>query len=281
MLLTAGGVLAAAQDPPKPIVSIWYRGTPPGTPKFDDLVAIAAAGFTSVTWPALHIGAVPELQKLARNAGLDLDVVATPRPLTLASAAPAQRADILTTRLDATVLPALAWRAVAHGARFVAFDGGTATGPGLTDAKGGTPAWVWPALSLSRVFKGSAELISQLRPAVTPARVISGATRSLHVALLDTPRAWVTIATNVGAEPVRAMVRLPKGVPYATWVNLVDGDDVAMFDEPAGPRWDLRLKPGEARVIVIDHSGFAKGDGRSGDRVMEEHGRWAIARRSG
>ena len=278
-LLTTCAVLATAQDPPKPVVSIWYRGTPAGTPKFDDLVAIAAAGFTSVTWPATHIGAVPELQRLARDAGLDVDVVATPRPLTAASAAPAQRVDIATTGLDAAVLPALVWRAVARGARFVAFDGGTAAGPGLTDAKGGTPAWVWPALSMSRVFKGSGELLSQLRPAVTAPTMISGATRSVHVALLDTPRAWVAIATNLGAAPVRAMVRLPKGVPYATWVNLMDGEAVAMFDESAGPRWDLRLAAGEARVVVIDHAGFAKGDRATGARAMAEHGRWAIAQR--
>ena len=269
MFVTACSVVVAAQDPPEPVVSIWYRGTPAGTPKYDDLVAIAAAGFKSVTWPAAQIGAVPELQRLARAAGLSVDVVATPRPLTLTSGAPAQRIDVITTGLDASVVPALVWRAVARGARFVAFDGGTATGPGLTDAKGGTPGWVWPALSLSRIFQGSDELISLLRPATVKPTVLSGATRLLDVLLFDTPRAWVAIATNLGAGPVRAMVRLPKGVPYAAWVNLMDGEAVAMFDEPAGPRWDLRLKPGEARVIVID---------RAAKAGPFRHGRWAIGR---
>ncbi|HEX5215735.1 MAG TPA: hypothetical protein VFV98_09750, partial [Vicinamibacterales bacterium] len=254
-------MVAAAQDPPEPVVSIWYRGTPAGTPKFDDLVAIAAAGFKSVTWPASQIAGVPELQRLARDAGLAVDVVATPRPLTLTSGVPSQRVDVITSGVVASVVPALVWRAVARGARFVAFDGGTATGPGLTDTKGGTPGWVWPALSVSRVFTGNDELLSLLRPATVKPSVLSGGTRWLDVALFDTPRAWVAIATNLGAGPVRAMVRLPKGVPYASWVNLMDGEAVAMFDEPAGPRWDMRLKPGEARVIVIDRpSTWAMGD---------------------
>ncbi len=49
-----------------------------------------------------------------------------------------------------------------------------------------------------------------------------------------------------------ATVRLPAGAPYAIWLNLLDATTLAMNGEAAGPRWNLRLEPGAARVYIID-----------------------------
>ena len=54
-LVAISAMLAAqapAPQPVTPLVSIWYRGTPAGNPRADDLSVIRALGFGGVTWPA-------------------------------------------------------------------------------------------------------------------------------------------------------------------------------------------------------------------------------------
>src|SRR5437660_10955312 len=50
-----------------PIISVWYRGAPVGTPRRVDLVQIRAAGFSAITWPAERAEAAGALQRLAAD----------------------------------------------------------------------------------------------------------------------------------------------------------------------------------------------------------------------
>src|SRR5262249_37030021 len=150
-----------------PVVSVWYRGTPAGTPRLDDLAAIRALGLTSITWPADRDAALTEVRRQAEIVGLT--VIARPEP----KAASAQAAPVLgpDTAVDLVVagsrgvpLMATAWRAIAHGARVISFDSAQPEGAGLNDAPGQSALWVQPAVAISRQIHANAELVGRLRP---------------------------------------------------------------------------------------------------------------------
>ena len=117
--------------PGEPIVSVWYRGTPAGTPRQSDLGAIRALGFNGVTWPKSAAAQEAELRRLAELVGLVVEVVDKPKlagPMSALS--PGSRIDIAVGMSDGIQVPSLAWRAIAHGARTIAFDSGAAVGAG-------------------------------------------------------------------------------------------------------------------------------------------------------
>jgi hypothetical protein len=238
MMLAATPVSAAA-----PVVSLWYRGTPAGAPRLDDLAAIRAVGFTGVTWPAGHVAGVAEVTRLAAVVGLTVVVQAE-------GVAIDGRLDVLTARVGAEEMPAFVWRAVAGDARIVSFDPGQREGTGLGDADR-PPPWLGPAVALARQLSGNANLIADLEPG--PALTfLSLRPVSLAVTLLEGPRAWVVVATNTGHAPAHALVRLPRGVPYAIWVSLIDGSTIAMPDRATGAEWTVDLEAGGAAAYVID-----------------------------
>ena len=235
-----------------PVVSFWYRGQPLGVPRQDDLAAIRAVGFTAVAWPIRYTDRMKEVQRLAAVVGLSVSLRADPRPLTLdGTRAPGTQVDINMSRLPANVLPAAIWRAVAHGARDVAFDPGEVTGAGLGPSGEAPPAWLAPAVGLARQFSANSALFSALTPGPRVTLETPGG-GTADVVLLETDRAWVLIATSIAAESSQIVSRLPAGVPSALWVNLLDGEAMSMFDAPGGPRWTVTLPAGSASVYLID-----------------------------
>ena len=242
-VLSVAGTPAAATEP---VVAVWYRGTPAGTPRLDDLAAIKAAGFDAVTWPSGDAVRVGDIGRLAEKVGLVL-VIQPEGPASQLEG----RVTIDTTGLDAIEIPARAWRAVANGARTISFDPGAGQGAGLERPDGQRREWVRFAVALARQLSANAELIAGLQRA-TPAIYLSPKPVSLDVQLFEGPRAWVIIATNTSRTEAAAEVALPKGVPYAIWVSLLDPSTIAMADRPDGARWKLRLDGGAAGVYVID-----------------------------
>jgi hypothetical protein len=234
--LAAGGLQAAPPRPDTaPVVSLWYRGTPQGVPKLDDLAAIRAAGFAAVTWPPDHAAGSAELKRLA--AVVDLAVVAgSDLTVNVASAG--------------SSFSAAVWRAIALGARVISIDPGQKEGTGFTGGKGERLPWVRPATAIAAVLSANPRLISSLRPG--PAVTVEAAPRGLDVVLLDAGRAWVLVATNTAPVEARAVARLPAAVPYALWVSLLDGSTMSMLRQSSGPRWTFTIAGGEAMVYVID-----------------------------
>ena len=246
--------LQAPAGPPatKPIVSVWYRGAPSGTPRLDDLAALRAFGFTTVSWPDELKKGESDLRRFAGIVGLSVDVRSPSAPLTAERAlAPTGPADIHVDTVVAADVPALVWRAVAHGSRMIAFDPGTGSEAGWTTATGEPAPWVASARELARQFIFNESLIETLRqgPRVT---LPPGAPAGLDVVVLAGDRSWVIIATNTSRDRVRAEVTLPAGIPAALWANLLDGSGMSMLNTPQGPRWALDLQRGEARVYAID-----------------------------
>ena len=237
-----------------PLVSVWYRGTPAGVPRPDDLAMIRATGFAAVTWPASQRAGETELRRLAAAIDLAVDVRAPERPLTMRSAvAPGSRVDVRVTALPADLLPAVVWRAVAHGARTIAFDGGEKDGVSVADVNGRLPPWVEPARRVARQLDTNARLFDRLGAGVAMKfDVTRGSAAAIDGRLFETTRDWVIIVTNVSDDRVEAVTRLPKSVPYAPWGNLLDGaaPPMAMYYEPAGPRWRLTLDGGVARIYL-------------------------------
>jgi hypothetical protein len=245
-LLMATRLLAA-----EPVVSVWYRGSPPGQPRQDDLAVIKALGFPSVTWPSVSTGGAADLRRMAEIVGVTVQIRPEPQPLTAASALrPRPIVDVSTKDVAALDMPALVWRAVAHGARVICFDPGPADGTGLQNAAGRQAPWVQTARSIARQLTFNAKLFNDIRsgPAVY---VLGPAAPVLDVVLMQDDRSWVLFATNVSRERVKAIARLPAIVPAAMWVNMLDGTQMSMLSQPIGPRWDLDLEPGGARVYVI------------------------------
>ena len=235
-----------------PIVTIWYRGTPAGTPKQEELNVIRALGFVAVTWPASQTKAVDTLKKMAATAGLQVTVADPPTPATAESVlAGSERVDFVVTPQNVAALTPLAWRAIAHGARVIGFDGGATTGAGLENFDRSLRAWVPAARGISRQFTANNRLIQVLRPGpglvVTPESV-----PGMDVVMLDANRSWMLVATNTSSAPVAATVRLPAGAPYALWADLLDASTLAMAGEAAGPRWNLKLDANGTRVYLID-----------------------------
>lgn len=237
----------------EPIVSVWYRGNPAGTPRQSDLGAIRALGFNGVTWPKDFAAGLGELNRLAGLVGLKVVVGDAPKPITTLSAlAPPGRVDVsITAATTPGAIQALVWRAVGHGARVIAFDGGSTTGAGLETKDGSLRPWAKAAIGIARQLTANANLANLMRPG--PSVVVTPpSSPTLDVVMLDADRSWVVIATNTTSAKVSAAVRLPPGTPYALWVSWLEGPPLAMISEPAGPRWMLSIEPFSARVYIID-----------------------------
>jgi hypothetical protein len=249
LLLTGLHGIASAQV----LTSVWYRGLPSGVPRHVDLQAIRDNGFNAVTWPLQHVNGTMELQRMAASLGLAVVVRSESVPLTFPLTVQGeQKVDLLVTRTPPAQWTALAWRAVAHGARVVSFDAGLAEGTGLWDERG-IPDWVPIASALGRQLTANGMLVASLRrgPPVT----IETPDEALDLALLENARSWVIIVTNASTTPGRmvdTMAVFPSAVPAAEWLNLFDGSMMSMLYRPAGSRWRVRLGPGEAKVFVID-----------------------------
>ena len=236
----------------EPVVSVWYRGTPAGTPRQSDLGAIRALGFNGIVWPKAGAASEFEVTRLAGLVGLKVVVADRPVPITAETALrPPDRVDIVITSETSAMIMALAWRAVAHGARTIAFDSRSPAGAGLEEADGSLRTWVRTAISIARQLTANANLANLMRPGpgilVTP-----DSAPALDVVFLDGDRSWVIVATNTSSAKVAATVRLPTGTPYALWVSWLESPPLAMISEPAGPRWVLSMEPRSARVYIID-----------------------------
>ena len=125
-VVVIGAFAVRAQTPATPpgvVVSVWYRGSPAGTPRSADLELIRANGFTGVTWPWRDQPAASELNRLATKLGLQVTLQINPATLTPASALTAPfAANIDVQNTPPNLLVALAWRALAHGARVISLD---------------------------------------------------------------------------------------------------------------------------------------------------------------
>lgn len=253
LCLTLWLIAAGLQAPPvDPVVTVWYRGTPAGTPRQEELAVIRAVGFNSITWPASQTSRLDALKEMAGSVGLKVFVADAPKPATAESVLTAgDRVDFVVTPQNVATLTPMAWRAVAHGARVIAFDSGSATGAGLENPDRSLKAWVSAAQGVARQFSANNRLVQALRPGpgliMTPPSV-----PGLDVVMLDADRSWVLIATNTSAAAVTATVRLPAGAPYAIWADLLDNASLAMAGEAAGPRWNLKIDPHVARVYIVD-----------------------------
>ena len=245
-------VFAAPALAADPVVGVWYRGTPAGTPKQEELAVIRALGFGAVTWPASQKAGLETLTAMAAAVGLQVTVAAPPKPVTPGSLLkPSDRLDLIVTPQNADAMTALTWRAIARGARTIMFDSGAPQGAGLENPDRSLKPWVRKAIDVARQFGANTRLIRSLRPGpgviVTP-----DLSPALDVVMVDADRGWMLVATNTSPDPVTASVRLPAGTAYAIWVDLLDGTTLAMNGEAAGPRWTLKMAPQTARVYVID-----------------------------
>jgi len=248
LLLLLVPSFAPATDP---IVAVWYRGNPVGVPQQSDLGAIRALGFNAVVWPAVHEVGLAQLYSLAARVGLKVISADKPRPITGSSALkPPARVDIAVTSATGPTILALAWRAVAHGGRVIAFDGGMPAGAGLEETDRSLKPWVRTAINIARALTANANLAGMMRSG--PRVSVTPKPAGLDVAMLDADRAWVIVATNTSSNPIKAEARLPKGTPYALWVSWLEGPPLAMVSESSGPRWVLSLEPYGAQVYIID-----------------------------
>ena len=241
--LCAATVVSARLLATEPTVSVWYRGSPPGQPRQDDLAVIKAMGFLSVTWPSISTGGAADLRRMADTVGVGVQVRSEPQPLTAATALrPRATVDIETRDVVAEEIQALVWRAVAHGARVVSFDPGPADGSGLQNAAGRAAPWLATAKTIARQLNFNAKLFNEIRSAPVVS-VLGPAAPALDVVLIQDERSWVLVATNTAKGRVQAVVHLPPVVPAAMWVNLLDGSQMSMLSQPIGPRWNLELEP--------------------------------------
>jgi hypothetical protein len=241
---------AAIQAPAEPFASVWYRGGPDGAPRQDDLVALRAYGFAAVNWPAEAPEHIDEVRRLAAGLGLHVLVESAEPVLTPRSALRPTHAVRVPTG-GAPGPAALAWRALLHGARILAFDAGAPTGAGLTDAAGQPSAWIRDAADVSRHLAFNGRILLDLVPG-PDVIVVPPRPAGLDIVLQQTPRLWLLAATNTSAEPAHAVAQLPSGVPPALWVDLLDGTEMSMLNRQIGPQWTFDLAPGAARLYAID-----------------------------
>lgn len=235
-----------------PSVSIWYRGDPAGTPNLDDLAELRALGFSKITWPGSLSRGIVAVGRLAAEVGMTVDIRAAAPLLTAGDPiAPGASVDIAVSPAEAILAPALAWRAIARGARRVYFDAGESSGQGWRDQTGAVRPWLADARTIARQFEFNAELIRAFGRTMTMS-LEAEAPPGVDVSLIDADRSWVLVATNVSRQPARGAGRLPRGVPPAPWADLFDGEVMAMLDLPDGPRWTFELGPGQARVFAIN-----------------------------
>ena len=252
LLLSAAGPETHQRDPIGPLVSLRYAGGADGAPVLDDLAAIKAVGFDAVAWPDSRAAELSEVRRQADVVGLTVVALPPPVPLTPARArAPGAHIDVRVTDADARAAVPLVWRAIAHGARSVAFDAGGAT---LSRADGSPAPWVAPAVAIARQLSANRRLVDLLRAG--PAVVVdpAGDAADLDVALLDGGRAWVIVATNLSASPVAARATFPKGVPSGLWASWLDDSAMSMLHQPTGPRWTVEMDGFGTLVFLIDKS---------------------------
>jgi hypothetical protein len=139
---------------------------------------------------------------------------------------------------------------VQRGAHTVVFDPGAQAGPHLTNAAGQMRAWVEPARALSRQLAANPALFGRMT--IVPTTPIATGGLDVRVTLHETDRAWLLIATNASARAGRFVTRLPRMVPTALWINLLDGSGMSMLSAPDGPQWSADIGAGQALVYVID-----------------------------
>jgi len=235
----------------EPVVAVWYRGTPLGVPQQNDLALIRARGFSAVTWPEYQSEGLEALQAMAETVGLSVVLRGRRVLLDPDSVAAPLEVDVLVRDVDTVEILALIWRAIARGTRIVSFDPGQRDGTGLTDADGETLSWVEPAVRLARHLSSNAEFVSRLQPGPDLTTMLDQPA-GFDAVILDGGRAWVLVATNLSAAPMSTIVRLPVGVPYGLWVNLLDGTEMSMLSTSTGPRWSVALPPFGVLVYAID-----------------------------
>ncbi len=248
---------ASAPDPSSApfVVSVWYRGGPAGVPRAKDLAAIRDLGFTAITWPVSAMKALADVTSLAKQAGLSVNVrgeyQTTGRRPSGDRPTRIERIDLAVKTMPVAELVPFAWRAIARGARELAFDSGEPVGAGLVDAKGETLPWAYAAAELARQLRINGDVLLHATPvsAITPQPPVPPA---FDAVLLDAGKSWVLIATNLSRDHAIATIRLPADVPYALWLDILSGASMAMLSEPAGPRWTVDLGGWATRVYVID-----------------------------
>jgi hypothetical protein len=241
----------ATQNPVDPLVSIRY-GRDGSLPALNQLAAIKAVGFDAVAWPAGRPAELPEVRRQASIVGLSVVVLAPPTHLTARGARrPGKHVDVAVGQADPRTTVPLVWRAVAHGARSIAFDPGRET---VSAADGGAAAWVAPAVGISRQLSANRRLVDALTPG--PAlRIDSARGGDLDVVLLDGGRAWVIVATNLSASRASARVTFPKGVPSGLWASWLDDSAMSMLYQPTGPVWSVELDGWGVKVYFVDKTG--------------------------
>lgn len=251
-LLVAGCGADPEAAPAVPSVGVWYRGQPPGVPQRDDLAVMKALDFSSVTWPSGSTEHLDELQRLAKASRLAVVTRDRPIPVTPSSAlAPGEYVDVGVAALPPDSIAPLVWRAVAHGGRIISFDPGNLAGSGLANVNGEAPPWIPAAKGLSRQISFNTALIAALRPGPT-VTIDAPKPKDLDVVLLEVERSWLIVATSTSYAPLKATVHLPPTVPYALWVSMIDGSNMSMLDEAAGPTWKLDFPAFGVCVYVID-----------------------------
>ena len=238
-----------------PVVSVWYRGTPAGVPRQDDLALLRSLGFTAVSWPADRSAAVPALRRFAQAVGLRV-LVEPDEPVAGSGAVvrSGQGVRLRVDRVPATHVSAHAWSALARGAGVVSFDAGAADGHGVADPAGAERPWVRPALSFARQVMANAVLFEGMAPGPPPLLESAAASGGV-VSLFAAPRTWVLIVTHTGQAVRTLTARFAPGVPYAIWTSLLDGSTMSMLSDPGGPQIALQLAPGEVAVYFADRGG--------------------------
>jgi hypothetical protein len=249
---------AAAQvgdQAPAAVISVWYRGSPPGTPRVADLTAFARAGVSSVTWPSRLTAHEIDLFRLASSLGLQVQLEIDGPPVTLrANTLAGGHATVRVSDFHPEEFPAVAWRMLAHGARTVSFDPGAGEAARPLDADGRAVPWAAAVTKVAGEVAANASLTTEWRPA-DAVRLEGESTGALDLVLLEVPRSWVLVVTNAARTEARGVARLPAGVPAALWVDLLDGSMMSMINEPAGPTWSLTLPPAAAHVYVVNKEG--------------------------
>lgn len=235
-------VLALAVQPRQvvePRVSLWYWGMPQGSARAIDLEAARALGFSAVKWPFESSAKSTELIRLADALGLKV-LLSDPPVVELAT--------INADRVRPEAVWPLAWRAIARGTRFVSIDPGRNVSVDRLAAQ--PPKWAAAVAGIERQLRANGLLFAQTHPG--PSVVVDRPAPAIDVMLLDAGRSWVVAATNVSERAARVGAHLPAAVPYAMWVNLLDGSTMAMLDEAAGPRWAFDIDAWGVKLYVID-----------------------------
>ena len=261
LIAMAAGLAIVAAEPASrqaavPLVSVRYHGNAAGVPILDDLAAIRAVGFEAIAWPATATRHTADLRRLADIVGLAVVLAPAPVHLTPAGArTPGSHVDVQVPGRAARAITPLVWRAIAHGARTVAFDPAIRAGTGLTTPAGEPAEWVRPAVTIARQLSANRTLVSLMKPgpAVT---VVTPAPAGLDVRLLDGGRAWIVIATNISPVAVKSTVTFARGVPYGVWASWLDGSGMSMLGLPSGPQWTVTLDAYGTRVYFIDKNAY-------------------------